>query len=81
MGVMSIRELNSNLSKALARVAAGETLDITNKGKVFAEVRPKKASKLDDPAFRAAYERLADGLREGIPGLSGPATYDERTAR
>lgn len=81
MGILSIREFNNNVSKALARVAAGETLTITNKGQVFAEVRPKKPSKLDDPAFRAAYERLVSGLAEGVPGMAGPASYDERTSR
>ncbi|RJF90658.1 type II toxin-antitoxin system Phd/YefM family antitoxin [Sphingomonas cavernae] len=81
MGVMSVREFNANVSKALARVEAGETLDITKNGKVIAELRPKKASKLDDPEFRAAYERAVKGLKEGIPGLTGPATYEERTGR
>ena len=33
MGVMSIRELNANLSKALARAEAGEVIEITKNGK------------------------------------------------
>lgn len=81
MGVMSIREFNSNVSKALARVEAGETIDITKNGEVIAEIRPKPRNWLDDPERRAAYERALEGLRMGIPGLSGPATYDERTGR
>jgi antitoxin (DNA-binding transcriptional repressor) of toxin-antitoxin stability system len=82
MGVMSIREFNKNTSAAFAKVEAGETLDITKNGKVIAEVRPPRPkNRMDDPEFRAARERLLEGLRKGIPGLSGPATYEERTGR
>jgi antitoxin (DNA-binding transcriptional repressor) of toxin-antitoxin stability system len=76
---LSIRDLNANLSKALARVEAGETLALTKNGRVFAEVRPRKPSKLDDPEFAAALERLMTTLEEGLPGLNGPASYEERT--
>lgn len=81
MGVMSIREFNANVSAAFAKVEAGETLKITRNGQVIAEVRPERKNRMDDPEFRAAYERLVKGLEEGIPGLSGPATYEERTGR
>ncbi len=81
MGVMSVRELNANLSKALARAEAGEVIDITKNGKAIVELRAKRANKLDDPQFRAAYERMVKGFEKGIPGLTGPATYEERTGR
>ena len=81
MGVMSIREFNANVSKAIAKVEAGETLEITKNGKVIAELRPKRANRMDDPEYRAKYEKMLAGMREGIPGLSGPATYEERTGR
>lgn len=81
MTFMSLRELNANVSQAVAKVEAGETIDITKHGKVVAELRPKRASKLDDPVFRANYERMLAGMREGVPGLVGPATYAERTER
>ena len=81
MGMISIRELNANVSKAIAAVAAGETFDITRNGKVVAELRPKGNSRLDDPDRRAAYERLLAGLAEGLPGMSGAASYEERTER
>ena len=42
MGVMSIREFNANVSKAFARVEAGETIDITRNGEIIAEVAPKR---------------------------------------
>jgi antitoxin (DNA-binding transcriptional repressor) of toxin-antitoxin stability system len=81
MGVMSIREFNKNTSAAFAKVEAGETLDITKNGKVIAEVRPKRANRMDDPEYRAKYEKMLALMREGIPGLKGPATYEERTGR
>ena len=81
MGVMSIREFNQNTSAAFAKVEAGETLDITKNGKVIAEIRPKPKNRMDDPEFRAARERMRERLERGIPGLKGPATYDERTGR
>jgi antitoxin (DNA-binding transcriptional repressor) of toxin-antitoxin stability system len=82
MGVMSIREFNANTSKAFAKVEAGETLDITKNGKVIAEVRPPRPkNKLDDPEHRAKHEKMMALLRKGLPGLNGPASYNERTGR
>jgi antitoxin (DNA-binding transcriptional repressor) of toxin-antitoxin stability system len=81
MSVMSIREFNANTSAAFAKVEAGETIDVTKNGKVIAEVRPKPKSRLDDPQIRAAYERIKSRMEIGIPGLTGPATYEERTGR
>jgi antitoxin (DNA-binding transcriptional repressor) of toxin-antitoxin stability system len=82
MGVMSIREFNKNASAAFAKVEAGESLDITRHGKVIAEVRPPRPkNKMDDPEYRAKYEKMIALMREGIPGLKGPATYEERTGR
>ncbi len=81
MGVMSIRELNANVSAALAKVEAGETIDVTRNGKVIAEIRPKRKNRMDDPEYRARYEKMLAMMREGIPGLDGPFTYEERTGR
>ena len=81
MSAMTIRELNANISQAVAMVEAGATIEITRHGKVVAELRPKSKSRLDDPEFRAAYDRMLAGMREGVPGLVGPATYAERTER
>lgn len=81
MGALSVRELNNNLSAAIARVEAGEVLTVTKHGKPVLEMRPKPAIKMDDPAWRAAYERMLAGLREGVPGLTAPVTYEERTGR
>ena len=81
MGVMSIREFNANTSAAFAKVEAGETIEVTKNGKVIAEIRPKRVNRLDDPKVRAAWEQLREGFKTGIPGLTGPATYEERTGR
>ncbi len=81
MGVMSIREFNRNASAAFAKVAAGETLNITKNGEVFAEIRPKRKNRMDDPEFRKKWEAMMESMREGIPGLEGPFTYEERTGR
>ena len=81
MGVMSIREFNANASAAFAKVEAGETLEISKHGKVFAEIRPKWANRMDDPEHRAKWEAMMADLRKGIPGLKAPLTYEERTER
>jgi antitoxin (DNA-binding transcriptional repressor) of toxin-antitoxin stability system len=81
MGIMSIREFNANVSKAFAKVKAGETIKVTSNGKVIATVIPERVNRMDDPEFRAARERLLERMERGIPGLKGPFTYEERTER
>ena len=81
MGVMSVRELNANLSKALARAEAGEVIEITKNGKPFVELRAMPKSRRDDPEFHAARARILERMERGLPGLKGPATYEERTGR
>ena len=78
VGALSIRELNSNISRALARVEAGETLDITRNGKIIAELKPKRRRRSDDPQWRKSFEELMAFLDRGA-ALGGPAAYDERT--
>ncbi len=81
MTVMSIREFNANVSRAVAMVEAGASIDITRHGRIVAELRPKRVNKLDDPEFRARWERMVTGMQEGIPGLEAPFTADERRER
>jgi antitoxin (DNA-binding transcriptional repressor) of toxin-antitoxin stability system len=76
MGALSIRELNSNISKALARVEAGETLDILRNGKVIAELRPK--DRKSNEAWRRAYKESVKILKEGLPGRIGQISEEDR---
>lgn len=73
MRTVSIRDANQNFSRLIKEVEAGETVVITRQGKPVAELKPRPASRLDDPQVRAAYERLqrhfaewqGDGYRVG----------------
>ena len=76
MGVLSVRELNSNISKALARIEAGETIDITRNGKVIAQLRPK--DRKSNEAWRTAYRVSVKVLRQGLPGKVGKITEDDK---
>lgn len=81
MDVMSIREFNANISKVLSKVEAGEIIKLTRNGKVIASLVPERVNRMDDPEYRAKYEKMIALMHEGIPGLTGPATYEERTGR
>lgn len=64
MRTISIREANQNFSRLVKEVEAGETVVITRQGKPVVELTPRKASRLDDPEFRADLERWSAHLRE-----------------
>jgi antitoxin (DNA-binding transcriptional repressor) of toxin-antitoxin stability system len=74
---VSVRELNSNISKALSRVEAGETIDITRNGRIIAELRPKRPVR--DERYWKAREELVASLRKGYPVNAGRLTYEDRT--
>jgi len=76
MGILSVRELNANISKALARVEAGEVLDISRNGKVIAELRPKL--QVRDAVWRKAHKESIDFLRKGLPLNAGKITEEDR---
>ena len=76
MGVMSIREFNANVSKAFARVEAGESLDITRNGKVIAELRPKRPVR-DAEWWKAARES-EEFLRRGLPLGVGKVAEEDK---
>ena len=80
MGMISIREFNASVSRTLARVEAGETIEITRNGKVIVEMKPKTRRRQDDPEWQKARDELFEILEKGI-SLGGPFTYDERTGR
>ena len=76
MGALSVRELNSNISRALARVEAGETLDILRNGKVIAELRPKPPVR--NAEWRKAYKESVEILRKGFSGKIGKITEEDK---
>ena len=76
MGAVSIREFNANISKVIARVEAGETLDITRNGKAIAELRPKRPVR--DAAWWEAYDKSVAMMRKGIPIAIGKVTEADK---
>lgn len=76
MGVISVREFNANISKVLARVEAGETLDISRNGKVIAELRPKPPVR--DAAWRKAHKESVAFLSKGLPLNAGKITEADK---
>jgi antitoxin (DNA-binding transcriptional repressor) of toxin-antitoxin stability system len=76
MGVLSIREFNSNVSKAFARVEAGEVLDITRNGKVIAELRPKRPER--DAEWWKAYRETVRVMKKGLPINAGKITEEDK---
>jgi antitoxin (DNA-binding transcriptional repressor) of toxin-antitoxin stability system len=76
MPAVTVRELNNNISKALARVEAGETLDITRNGKVVAEIRPKPPVR--DAMWWKAVRESEEFLRKGLPLHIGKITEDDK---
>ena len=76
MGAISIRELNSNISRVIARVEAGETLDVTRNGRVIAEIRPKRPVR--DSAWWNNYREMVTAMEKGIAGNIGTITEDDK---
>jgi antitoxin (DNA-binding transcriptional repressor) of toxin-antitoxin stability system len=76
MTVMSVRELNTNISRALARVEAGEVIEIARNGKIIAELRPKGIVR--DAAWWEAYERSIEFMKKGLPLGIGKLTEEDK---
>ncbi len=64
MLVRTVREANQNFSKLIGEVEKGEIVMITKNGRRVAEVRPVIEDRMQDPVWRAAYERMMKRLRE-----------------
>ncbi|MGF1549328.1 MAG: type II toxin-antitoxin system Phd/YefM family antitoxin [Sphingomonadaceae bacterium] len=76
MATLSVRELNANISRALSRVEAGETIDISRNGKVIAELRPKPPVR--DAAWWKAVRETEEFLEKGLPlGISKVTEQDK----
>lgn len=66
MKTMSARDANQGFPKLLAEVEGGETVLITRSGRTVAELRPRSEDPMDDPRWRAAYDRMV-GLMKAWP--------------
>ena len=69
MKTVGIRELKNSLSEYLRRVRSGETVLVTDRGEVVAEVSPPGRGILD-PSIPPALSALA---RAGLATLGAPA--------
>ena len=76
MGVMSVRELNANVSSAIARAEAGEIIEITKNNRTVAELRPKRHAR--DAAWTAASQKVDEIMRRGFNLGGTPATIEDR---
>ncbi len=65
---VGIRELRDNISAILRRVKAGETLELTDRGRVFAKVVP-----LSSPQAPTLSDRLRELSARGVVEWSGLA--------
>lgn len=78
VGVMSVRDLNANVSRALSQ-AESEDIMLTRNGKPY--LRITRDGVEDAEAKRtAAVAELFRLLDKGVD-LGGPFTYEERTGR
>lgn len=69
MGSISASEANRNFSALLRRVQQGETMSITSRGRVVAEIAPPR---VDKEARAEALRALLQRLRSQPPVVVGP---------
>ena len=79
MSVMSIRELNANVSRALSQAESGEDIVLTRNGKPVLRITREGVNDREERR-QAAVAGLRELLKKKLP-LGGPATYEERTGR
>jgi prevent-host-death family protein len=80
MGVVSIRELQQNLKKVLARVERGETVDVTRRRRLVARLAPAQPSAASDWPDLEARTRSVFGDRTVTPAGS-TVVIDDRGDR
>ncbi|HMR30483.1 MAG TPA: type II toxin-antitoxin system prevent-host-death family antitoxin [Geminicoccaceae bacterium] len=71
MQLLSVREANQNFSKLISDVEKGDIIIITKHGKRVAELRPVIEDRMQDPVWRANYERMVEMLNNK-PSTGGP---------
>lgn len=63
MRLLSVREANQNFSKLISDVEKGDIIIITKHGRRVAELRPVIEDRMQDPVWRANYERMVEMLK------------------
>lgn len=79
MGIMSVKELNANVSRALAEAERGEDITLTRNGKPFLRIT-RDGLDQREVERQKAIAQLREMMKHGVD-LGGPATYEERTGR
>lgn len=71
---VGIRELKNRLSEHLRRVRSGDTILITDRGEVVAEINPPDQAKVD-PSFPPGLVELAKRGLATLGGKNDPSAY------
>lgn len=80
MGIVSIRELQQNLKKVMARVERGETVEVTRRRRPVARLAPAQPSTVSDWPDLEARTRSVFGNRTVTPAGS-KVVLDDRGER
>lgn len=75
MDAIGVRELRQNASVYLARVAAGETLRVTDRGRPVALLTPVGADRFDELVHAGHVVVPAGDGDDGDVGAEAPADY------
>ncbi len=78
MGVITIGEFSSDAARAVARVEAGETLQITRDGRPVAVLRPPLVAPIRDAQWHQARAELDSLMAKGFGPSTGKVTYDDK---
>jgi antitoxin (DNA-binding transcriptional repressor) of toxin-antitoxin stability system len=79
--MVGIRELKAKLSELLDRAAAGETIIVTSRGKVKAEIRRPSVETRIEQGIREGWITPGRGRPNATPlGLKGKVTIAEAMA-
>ena len=66
MKTVSVTEANQQFSRLIREIERdGEGYLIQRRGRVVARLIPEAVDRMDDPAWRAAFERMMARLQEG----------------
>ena len=74
MAAVGLRELKNQLSRYVQRVRSGETVFITDRGEVVAELSPPRKTSSTGEAITTLEEMRRKGLLHG-GGLNKPSLY------